>query len=253
MAFLNMELYSKEIRMPTSVSVILPQDITGRTDPPKTLYLLHGRSHNHSVWQRYTSLERYAQQYHIAVIMPEVNRSFYSDMKYGVRYFHYIAQELPALCEAMFHINSAAEGRYLAGMSMGGYGCLKAALTFPKRYRGCAAISAVTDIRQHIDETPESDTRKNEFRGIFGENLETVPADDLFSLASSRKGLPLPDLYFSCGRQDHLYPEGERFRTHLDSLEIPYTFEEWDGIHDWEFWDIAIRKVLEYFFPAEKV
>ncbi len=54
--------------------------------PAKTLYLLHGRSHNYSVWTRYTSLEQYAKTCNTAIIMPEVNRSFYSNMKYGLDY-----------------------------------------------------------------------------------------------------------------------------------------------------------------------
>ena len=249
MALLHCELYSQALRMPTSVTVILPQDITHKKEPAPALYLLHGRSHNHSVWQRYTSLEQYCEPYHVAVIMPEVNRSFYTDMTFGVNYFTYLTEELPALCESMFHIGTDPDHRYIAGMSMGGYGSLKAALSKPDFYRGCAAVSAVTDICQHVRETTEKDPKKQEFRGIFGQDLIIPPKDDLYELAEKAKLTgTVPDLYFSCGMQDHLYQEGAAFRTWLSAQQIPFTYEEWAGIHDWLFWDAAIKKVLDHFW-----
>ena len=95
--------------------------------------------------------------------MPEVNRSFYTDMAYGPEYFTYITEELPGLCESMFHISTSSEDRYIAGMSMGGYGCLKAALSHPECYTGCAAISAVTNIHTKIESTPDSAPKKTRF------------------------------------------------------------------------------------------
>ena len=94
MALLHCELDSKSVRMPTSVMAILPHDVISTSQSPKVLYLLHGCSHNYSVWSRYTSLERYCLPYNLAVIMPEVNRSFYTDMAYGPEYFTYITEEL---------------------------------------------------------------------------------------------------------------------------------------------------------------
>ena len=253
MALLHCEIKSESIRMVTSLHVILPQDIHRiNREPVKTLYLLHGRSHNYSVWTRYTGLEQYAQMYNIAVIMPEVNRSFYSDMRYGLDYQTYIAEELPGLCEAMFHISRDHRDRYIAGMSMGGYGALKTALSHPGCYAGCGALSAVTELPRHIRETPENTPKKQEFRGIFGEDLQTAPADDIYHLvsqaASQSRQDQLPRLYLACGKQDHLYPESVRLNRHLKKMNYPALFEEWDGTHDWNFWDSAVKRVLEYFF-----
>lgn len=251
MALLHCEIKAETIRMVTSVSVILPHDIHCTTEPVKALYLLHGRSHNHSVWTRYTALEQYAEQYNLAVIMPEVNRSFYSNMKYGVDYHTYISEELPKLCESMFHISTDSKDRYVAGMSMGGYGALKTALSSPDRYAGCAAISAVTDIRQHIKETPASNPKKQEFEGIFGSDFTVTTDDDMFELSERQAALSsLPKLYLACGTEDHLYEENIRFRNHLSALPYKTTYEEWPGIHDWIFWDEAVKRLLKHFFFA---
>lgn len=265
MALLHCEINSKAIRMVTSVCVILPHDTSapdgaGRLSaarieekPVKTLYLLHGRSHNYSVWTRYTNLERYAEKHNIAVIMPEVNRSFYTDMRYGVNYQTYVSEELPDLCESMFRISNKPEDRFIAGMSMGGYGALKTALTHPDRYAACGMLSAVTDIRQHIADTPETNPKRQEFQGIFGTGLNVSPDDDMYQLAQACALLPKkPDFYLACGTEDHLYQETIRFYSFLQTLPYRLTYEEWEGIHDWVFWDEGIKRMMNHFFADDE-
>jgi putative tributyrin esterase len=254
MAFLHCELKAESIRMVTSVCAILPQDFCQTDRPVKTLYLLHGRSHNYSVWTRYTSLEQYAEDYNTAIIMPEVNRSFYSNMKYGLDYQTYISEELPDLFESMFHISTNSKDRYIAGMSMGGYGALKTALLHPDRYAGCGAISAVTDILKHVSETPENHPKKQEFQGIFGEHCDLAPEDDIFFLASRDADAPSrPDIFIACGKEDHLYLESVRLHQHLQSLPYKVTFEGWSGVHDWKLWDEAVKRMLEHFFAGSVI
>ena len=52
--------------------------------------------------QRRTSIERYAAEKGIAVVMPGVHLSWYTDMKLGFRYWTYVSEELPRLCRMMF-------------------------------------------------------------------------------------------------------------------------------------------------------
>lgn len=249
MALLHCELYSQSIRMDTSINIILPHDKHFLCPPAKVVYLLHGRSQNYSAWSRYTRIEYYSEKYNIAVIMPEANRSFYTDMSNGVNYQQYISKELPDLCNSMFHISPKPEDTYIFGYSMGGYGALKTTLSFPERYQGCAAFSSVTDIKKHLLELPESNSKKNEFRAIFGTNLKAKNEDDLFWLSShSQTLIEKPHLYLTCGLDDHLYTENMKFKEHLSSLEYPMTFTTWQGTHDWDFWDTSIQKAFEYYF-----
>lgn len=249
MALLHCEINSKAIRMVTSLCVILPHDTCITEKPVKTLYLLHGRSHNYSVWTRYTNLELYAETHHIAVIMPEVNRSFYTDMRYGVNYQTYISKELPDLCESMFRISKDPKDRFIAGMSMGGYGALKTALSHPDRYAACGILSPVTHIRQHIADTPDTNPKHQEFQGIFGTELTVSPDDDMYQLAQKQALLDQkPEFYIACGTEDHLYPETLQFRDFLLTLPYQVTYEEWSGIHDWVFWDEGIKRMMNRFF-----
>ena len=83
MALINCDFFSETLQLSCSMVVILPErplsDIQSTSYPLyPTLYLLHGMSDDHTIWQRRTSIERYAEEKGIAVVMPAVHRSFYS-------------------------------------------------------------------------------------------------------------------------------------------------------------------------------
>ena len=71
---------------------VIPQEV----EPPPVLYLLHGLTDDHTGWHRYTSVERYADEAGLAVVMPAVHHSFYTDEVHGHAYWTYVSEELPA-------------------------------------------------------------------------------------------------------------------------------------------------------------
>lgn len=77
----------------------------------------------------------------MAVIMPEVDGTcFYADMKYGYPYFTYLTKEIPALVEALFPVNKERGRRFVAGLSMGGYGAWKWAFAAPQFFGAAANL-----------------------------------------------------------------------------------------------------------------
>ena len=244
MAFLRCEITSESLRMATAVDVILPDK--GDLSEVKTLYLLHGLTDDCTGWTRYTAVERYARERGLAVVLPEVQRSFYTDMAYGLPYFTYVSEELPAVCRRMFGLSAARERNYIFGLSMGGYGAMKCALTYPDRYAGAASFSGVADLRRTVERRSLS-LQESEITAIFGEEKTVPPKDDLFALAERLCG-DTPGLYLSCGEQDGLYAANCRLDEHLRSLGIVHQFEHWPGAHSWDFWDRSLRVALAYFF-----
>ena len=77
MALLEVGFFSEVLGMCTRMSVILPQTAPGMigVDTPsqqqkwKVLYLLHGLSDDHTIWERRTSIERYVSDLPLAVIV----------------------------------------------------------------------------------------------------------------------------------------------------------------------------------------
>ncbi|MBR3005822.1 MAG: hypothetical protein IKH68_04115 [Erysipelotrichaceae bacterium] len=92
--------YDKSLGMTTSLNIIIIPEPSCDVDPiiegkPAVLFLLHGLGGNSDEWLRFSKIEYYAKKYHLFVIMPEVNRSFYSNTGFQMRYFDYLAEELP--------------------------------------------------------------------------------------------------------------------------------------------------------------
>jgi S-formylglutathione hydrolase FrmB len=239
-------LYSEALGMMTCVTVSLPA--ASKYHSPNgempVLYLLHGQSDNHSAWVRRTNIDRYAEELGIAVIMPEVQRSFYTDMTYGLSYFTYIADELPRLCHQLFRVSDRREDMFIAGLSMGGYGAMKVALSRPERFAAAASFSGALNVRTFFP------TDNPEFIGITGGNLPDK--DDLFVLADQVAALgeaSRPRLLMTCGLSDFLYKSNLEFRNQLDKAGISYSYEEWEGDHNWVFWDTSVQKALAFFLP----
>ncbi|MFR1435196.1 MAG: alpha/beta hydrolase [Acutalibacteraceae bacterium] len=245
MAQFDGTVYSASLGMMTAIAVSLPAE--GREQPGglPVLYLLHGLSDNHSCWLRRTAVDRYAEEYGIAVVMPEVQRSFYCDMAHGPAYFTYIADELPQICQRLFRLSDKREDTFIAGNSMGGYGALKAALSRPERFAAAAGFSSAADVRCR----PILDTAEG--YAIHGGELRD--RDDLFYLTEKAARQPdgCPRLYMTCGLADFLYEDNQKFRAHVQTLGLPLTYEEWEGGHTWDFWDASVRRAMAFFMPPE--
>src|SRR4051794_4385278 len=179
MALVTCDFFSDVLEVGCSMTVVLPQateeqigvegEAIPRTDFP-VLYLLHGLSDDHTAWLRYTSIERYSAAAGLAVVMPAVNRSFYANEHTGGRYWDYISEELPRIVGNFFRISHDPAQTYVAGLSMGGYGAMKLALTHPGRFAAAATLSGALDLEELSSRTE----RVELFERIFG---GTVPDD----------------------------------------------------------------------------
>ena len=112
---------------------------------------LHGHADDHTSWQRFTSIERYAEGLNLAVVMPAVHLSFYNDMAHGGKYWQFISEEVPAVVRDLFPLSSERKDNFVAGLSMGGYGAYKLASTYPERFAAAASLSGALDIRAVVD------------------------------------------------------------------------------------------------------
>ena len=241
MAHLQCIFYSKELEMDTLVHVVLPNE--GDLARTKVVYLLHGLSDNASAWSRYTAVERYALAAGVAVIMPEVQRSFYCDTVSGMAYFRYVSQELPRMCNHFFNLSMDPELSYIMGLSMGGFGALKCALNNPDRYAGCGSFSGALRMDSEI---LRNVLKQEELEALVGKNCKAEGANDLLRLASQAE--KLPPIYLSCGEQDRLYPMTVEFADHLEKLGAAHRFDHRPGTHSWDFWDQSLRDCFAYLF-----
>lgn len=259
MALLHTHFFSEVLGLAVTMDVILPERAAGqigmdgadaRTEHP-TLYLLHGLSDDHTIWQRRTSIERYVAPLGLAVVMPTVHRSFYTDQVSGYKYWTFISEEVPRVAESFFHLSPRREDRFAAGLSMGGYGAMKLGLACPDRFAAVASLSGALNIArlsEQLGDIPED--RNNEFVNTFGP-LEALPGSDNDLLHLAQKVQNCPQLYVACGTEDFLYEDNLTFKAHAEKLGLPLTYAEEPGTHEWGYWDKTIQDVLAW-LPIQK-
>jgi S-formylglutathione hydrolase FrmB len=261
MILTEVNFFSETLTLGCTMHVLLPQRplADAQKKPRKklrTLYLLHGHSDDHTAWQRWTSIERYVEGLNLAVVMPAVHLSFYNDMAYGGKYWQFISREVSAVVRELFPLSSDRKDNFVAGLSMGGYGAFKLALTYPEQYAAAASLSGALDIRAV---TSPRNNRNNriwlaEMRTVFGD-LSKVPGSkhDLFTLAKKTAKAPVkPRLYQCCGTEDDLYADNIRFRDAISKFPLDLTYEEGPGEHNWAYWDKMIQNVLAWMLPGGK-
>lgn len=241
MAFFSCEYRSSALGKSTNINIIIPE---GAEKGGKVLYLLHGHSDNNSAWMRFTSIERYAMALGIAVVMPDADVSFYSDVKYGLKYYTYISEELPSYIARTFRLSAKCEDTYIAGLSMGGYGALKIALSNPEKYAGAASLSGALDVAFRVNVIKQW---TDVFYKICGdENLETS-RHNLFNLVEEISDNPVkPKIYVVCGREDFLYRDNCNFDKFIAGKGFDYKFVIEPGIHNWDFWDKQIYPAIAF-------
>ena len=138
----------------------------------------------------------------------------------------------------------------VAGLSMGGYGAVKVAMTRPDLFGYCASLSGALDIVAF-----PVDSRFEEWRSIFGYDLQSLSElkgtqHDLFALVENnqKEQLPFPKLYICCGDRDFLLNHNRKFHDFLNECDLEHRYEESEGSHSWKYWDQHIQNALQYFF-----
>ena len=250
MALLRIDHSSVCVKVNLPLYIILPSPASLKDKSLadfRVLYLLHGLSDDASAWQRYTNIEILAREQDLAVVMPTGGRSMYTDMNNGQAYFSYLTEELPEYLRKLYRLNLTRENTAIAGLSMGGYGAFKVALSYPEDYAIAGSFSGALDVRS-LSRGEEG--WEAEYRGIFGDPVTFLPENDLFHLLESayEKGSRLPFLYQTCGTEDFLLENNRAFRRKLEANpKIETLYLESRGDHEWDYWDRQLNAFMKAF------
>ena len=238
----------------TNVYIVLPYDKSMEMKPYRVLYLLHGGAGNAQDWIRYTSIERYAEENKIAIVMPEVGAcSFYSDMVHGYKYYTYLTEELPRVMNCFLPLSDKREDRFVAGFSMGGYGAYKWAFDKPEYFSAAGNFSgfSFSDEIFNNDMGPFSKEQKQGEGGICSlawgsyENMLGTINDTRYMVTNAISNkYDLPRLYAFIGTEDYSYEYGHRYLEFMRGNGIEVKYGEMAGAHEWKVWDAAVNKFI---------
>lgn len=248
MALMEVQLYSHQLGMEMAVDVILPQP--GPGEPAKTypvLWLYHGGSGDHTAWVRNSSVESWAEERGIAVVMPGVHRSCFINMNRGGRYGSYVGRELPERLRRLLPgLSHKREENFVAGFSNGGYGCLQAGLLNPDLYGAIGAFSAGD--KADADFTG----REAEKQILFGEgDLHKTPYSIRYNAQQLlERGGPFPKIYHAIGSKDPWLWQTTLLREYFTSLPgnpFCYQHHTMEGLgHEWDFWNAELLNFFDY-------
>ena len=267
MALMELTFRSEALNSDQTVTVFLPEpkDLKlaqlGKpfTENLPVLYLLHGHTDNHTAWLRRSNMEAYLHHSDLNMICvcPGMQNFWYTDMVNGWAYFTYMTVELPNFIETVFRASGKREDRFVAGLSMGGYGALQIAMKNPDRYAAVASFSGGLDVA-HMSVGQEADAvTPMEMKAVFGtENPKDLEGTefDLYHVVDSavKSGKQLPKMYVSCGTDDSLYGVHKDFCKFLKDKKVDFTEFEQEGMaHEWDFWDSEGKKLIDW-LPVRK-
>lgn len=245
MAWMHVQISSEEIRMPSSVEVLLPQTAVEKLLPGEklpVLYLLHDWAGDHSEWLRKAALETFQEEIPMAIIMPSGNESCFVNLKYGKSYQNYIREELPLICENLFPISYRKEKRYLAGVGMGGYGALNIALGKECPFGAVGAFEADIDMRKHYK------TNYEKMEKIFGSMEEYEASENCLYHAAEQLSedaiRKLPKILMTCNKDSSVIEENRSLYSMIKKNDRVQLREDAE-ISGWRYYGESLYRFMK--------
>ena len=136
---------------------------------------------------------------------------------------------------------------------MGGYGSFKIALRNPDKYAAAASLSGGMRVGPNLNSAkarPSGVPTDVYLAEAYGPNWEYYDpqTEDLFIVLENavKSGVKLPKLFQCVGTEDFVYAQNAEFREFAKNLGVDLTYEEGPGVHNWDFWDPWIRRILDW-------
>ncbi len=226
--------------MNTSLVMVMPRgDIPAHQTPPRLLVLLHGLTGNYQTWGMRSDIQAVADQYNLAVAMPDGQRSFWLDQAYGMEWGKWIGDELPRRLKQMLRLSPAKP--LIGGISMGGYGAVRAAFDYPGTFASAFSLSGTLDVA----ETAFRGRHPDLYQIGFGNPDHPRPEDDLVGRLAAGTA-DLPPIFAVCGESDRLLAQNRRFSQAMTAAGNELSYREGPGAHNFVFWNRWLPAALQW-------
>ena len=189
------------------------------------------------------------------------------------KYDDYVTHDVLAFTDSAYRTVPRRASRAIAGLSMGGYGAISIAARSPQLFAVAASHSGVLRPALMHDSSTfattgsvlQRDARtRDELRAASGGRWERIQvafgSDSVAWMARDPSRLlarllsqhaPMPALYVDIGTDDALLTMNRSFRDAITALQVPLTYRESSGRHDWAYWRRQLVESLQ--FIAERM
>ena len=238
-------------------NVYLPDgfETSGKQYP--VVYLLHGLSDTYTAWQEKGQMQPVADELirsgevkEMVIIMPNAGDpdthnqwNGYFNMP-GWNYEDFFFKEFLPTVEKKYRIVGDKGHRAVMGLSMGGGGSAVYAQRHPDMFSSCYAMSAWLD--QQVGEVEENQKTDKLYLVSKAVNEHSAlkfidDADD-----ATLEALRSVKWFFDCGDDDFLVRLSFEIHMKMSAKRIKNELRVRDGIHNWEYWHIALRTSLPF-------
>ena len=262
MAHLQGTFFSKELSRSTHFQAILCNDNGYPTEgnphfqrPVKNVYLLHGYCGNDTDWPDNSPLNELANTYNVNFFTMQGDNSFYLNQEASCcKYQNFVGKEFIDYTRDTFNLSSRKEDTIIGGLSMGGFGAIHTGLAYPYTFGKIIALSSALIINGIKDMEPGTGNEVANYAyyyQVFGDlgKLKESNNDPEYQIDTLlANNTPIPDIFMAVGIEDFLYQANIEFKDYLISKNVPVTFWDGPGVHDFKFWREWLVKGLDWAF-----
>ena len=156
---------------------------------------------------------------------------------HGQNFEKWIVEDVPAAIRQNIPQCSETSSLFIAGLSMGGFGALRIVAKYPGIFSGISGHSSITSLDQMC-------LFDNERLSNYQQANQVD--EDVFSTVQVNKDKP-PPLRFDCGKTDELIEYNRKLHQQMEDAGIPHIYEEFEGGHQWSYWEKHLVDTLIFF------
>ena len=233
--------FSKSLGREVSYSIFLPAKSVTQRDSVPVVLLLHGDGRTHRTIADDSVCRREVLKRNLAVVFPNGDRAWYIDSKTDRKSrYQSLLLELLEHVRATFPVYKSANYTGICGWSMGGFGAVHFAETYPDQVRAVASTIALLDYPN-----PRLPTEKNYLVSpVFGSDTTDWARLNCRNNATALRNKPI---LLIAGTHAFDYRMNQNFRQRLQQLKIHHTYRELEGGHDFQLVRQSIPIMLEFF------
>lgn len=251
-------LYSKVLGTQMKYNVYLPDGFEkGKTRYP-VVYLLHGLSDDYTAWRDKGQMQivtdelmRSGEVRPMVIVMPgagcwDVHNTFNGYFNQpGWSYEDYFFKEFVPSVEKKYRCGGSKGKRAVMGLSMGGGGSTVYCQRHPDMFSSCYAMSPWLDEKSA---EVQGDSKAKDNLELTCKSVREHSAIDFVANANEAtlKKLRTVAWFIDCGDDDFLLHLTFDFYTKMREKNVPAELRVRNGVHNWEYWHLALRMSLPF-------
>jgi len=238
-------VFSESMQKNLKNVVILPDDYKNTDTHYPVLYLLHGAYGNYKDWiSKVPQIKEYADLYNLIIVCPDGDPfSWYFDSPVNpkMRYETYISEELVQAVDNKYKTKRSKKARAITGLSMGGHGAFYLAFKHPDIYGAAGSMSGGMNLEKFTDNWKIADQL-----GVYADYPENWRNNSIVNMVYLIENKNIK-LTFDCGTDDFFYEVNKDLHQKMLERNIPHSYTERPGKHDWNYWPNSIKYHMVFF------